>query len=213
MFKTIWNKYNNSLFLVLPLFSDIAENVKLSNSKKISYPFLSLCFEYGLENTYLFKEGQEGYQLHLVFNLDVLKDLGITNAYYYAFNERLIWSRHFDTCDRIEDKVIYTLNIPSVYHKDIDAIIEDRHKDVSPLYKAGLRVTFEEIPTSKSPITNLIVAGNIPSFIISKDKRLRKRINDFLFGESDSKEKREYGITADMPHWKPFSREKETLKL
>ena len=92
MLRNIWKKYNNSFVFILPMFNDITKGIGIKGAvPHIQYPFIELAVEYGLLNTYLYKNNKYNNILYLEFDKKLLNSSkNITSVKVNSILELLI---------------------------------------------------------------------------------------------------------------------------
>ena len=200
----IWGKSNISTLLVLPLFDDIAKGLMTKSQPHMFFPFIILAYEYGLERAYIFrKESRDYNKLYLLFNENVLVDLNLVDSEYFSLNERILEYRYLDDVEFIDEKIVYTFNIPGEFHSDIELITKSLYSKVSSNYKSKLRVIHKYIPKWKSELAHYIASKDISWAIVNKGRNLKAEMVDVL----------ETNFSNQQEFYSPFDPEKETLML
>lgn len=203
--EKIWNKFNISFILVLPLFKDIVSNIKSKDNHNISIH--SLFYEYGLINCYLLNNSSRYDKcLRLVFNKKTIIDCDLLDKVdkpVANLLDLIIGSEYFYTLKDIDNYIIIYLKIDSKWDKDIKLIMKSQYSKVSSEYKDY--VTYAGYYQLLSDdIVNYIYLKNIPAKILLKHQSLQDIIIEIFNIPKNS----------DLPEVFPeFSRVKETLDL
>lgn len=203
MIREIWKNVNISTLLILPVFDDIVKGTTTKKKPFAPFCFLSLCYEYGLQKAYLFREEDVSINhLHLVFNSSVLEDKGLTNSKYYSLVDRLVNCEYYERIERHKDFIIVTLKIPDKYREDVRIIISGNYSKVSEDYKQLLRVKYNVIPRWSHPIGTYLTKKNFAFSVVSKKTHLKEAMVDVIGDFPNAQEFYEY-----------FEKQKETLIL
>lgn len=203
--EKIWNKFNISFILILPLFKNILSSIKTIDNYNISIH--SLFYEYGLINCYLLNNKLEYDKcLRLVFDkkkvlvCDLLDKIDKPVA---SLLDLLISSEYFYTLKDLDNYIVVYLKIDSKWNKDISYIMKSQYSKVSTDYKNYIMYK-GMYSISSDEIINYLYLKNIPAKIIVKHQSLQDAIIDIFNMSKDS----------ELPEVFPeFSREKEALIL
>lgn len=200
--EQVWKHVNVSTLLVLPLFDDITMGVKTRLKPQIGFPFLLVAYEYGLINSYLFRNNDAfNGRLYAAFQSIVQEDQRLTSSDYYSLNEQIIDSVYCIEAVESDDRVIYELKIPEEFIEDVHLIIEGKYSKVSRNYKEHLRIKQRFIPKWKSLLAHYICKENIPYSIVSKAKHLKVEMEIVM----------DTVFSSDQEFYIRFSQEKETV--
>lgn len=203
MIREVWKTVNISTLLILPIFDDIVKGSTTRKKPFVPFCFLSLCFEYGLQKAYLFREEDVSTDhLYLVFDSTVLEDKKLTNSSYYSLSDRLINCKYYERIERHYDYIIVTLRIPEHYKQDVRTIISGNYSKVSKEYKELLRVKYVVVPRWNHPISTYLIRKNFAYGVVSKNTHLKKEMANVLGDFPTQQEFYEY-----------FEKQKETLIL
>lgn len=141
------------------------------------------------------------YQIHLVFDKqEVCKKSSIYGSHFHSCSELIIENPLYDSLFINNSYIIYTLNIPKEYHKDIDVIMTSRYSKVSKEYKDCLRVTSTRIANLGHVFTH-ILSGNYSYFIVNKQDKILKLLGEVV----------EENIPKDAEIYDQFDKAKETV--
>ncbi len=167
--RDLWNNVNVSSVFILPLFNDIMESDDFVTTQIMA--------TYGLINSYIYNDRfNNPYMLHLEFDKKyVFKKNKMSDDYRFCINDVIIDSKHFDSLCVKDKTVIYSLNIPKKYHKDIDIILTSEYSKVSNEYKEKVKVNKEFIylPLGKPSYQDSICSYNLPYYVCTKDDFLK----------------------------------------
>jgi hypothetical protein len=174
--REIWERYNVSTLLVLPIYSHICKQNTYKKNKKIKMPFIQICLESGLQNTYL---TEDRFLIH--FDRSVMKEHFIINSDSYSLSELIIASKYFDKIVvSDENQIVYSLFLPDKYLTDFEFIRQSRYSRVSLEYKNELLITQNTVALLKNELSNNISRYNLPYSIATKSKHLRKDLVSYL---------------------------------
>lgn len=182
MLRDIWKNFNVSLVMVLPIFWKITDDI-FSKKENIKYPFSQLVFEYGLLNTFLFRNQKFTGELYLLFDKQKFtNNLGITRSKYFSMCELLLDSEYINTCELYNDYVLIGLKIPKKYHEDIGAIIRGKYTETSKEYKDELylkkRLTY--IPDSVNEIGRYIIINDLAFAISIRSPHIKEELESVI---------------------------------
>lgn len=177
----LWRKYNVSMILVLPLFKDIIENIKIKGSYKLNIQ--GIFYDAGMINTFLLDENHKyNGNLRIVFNHD-----SILNYKLYDQNgneiaslmELLISSEYFKDVKIIDSYLIISLKINEKWNKDIKQIIKSKYTEVSADYKEYVKYKGIYLK-HKNKTINYLYLSNIPAKILLKHSTLEVLIQQLF---------------------------------
>lgn len=181
MLREIWNKYNVSTIFVLPLFWDITANVMSSIKGGLKIPFIQLAIEYGLENTYLYKNKRFDGNLYLKFNKEeFLKNKHLTSSPYYSICELIVDCKYFNSIELVGDKVIIGLHIPDRFLSDILLIENGLYSKLSPTYKEEIKLKQKTVPITPNTLAMYISTKNLGYSISSKNPNIKQELEKEL---------------------------------
>jgi len=176
--EKIWNTYNISFILILPIFNKIFHGIKSKNNHNISvYTLFSKC---GLINTYLLNDkGKYNNNIRLLFDKKLLLscnikedvDKPVTNLLDILTN-----SEYFSTLIEMDDYIVIFLNIGDFWEKDIQLIMNSEYSKVSDEYYNYV-IHKGIYSLAENDIINYIFIKNIPAKIIKKHEDLEKQIH------------------------------------
>lgn len=189
MIRNIWKKYNISTIMILPIFKDITKNIR-NKTGVIQFPFIQLCLEYGLINTYLYKRDKFDNKLYLRFKKEeFIKNKKLTNSKYTSLCELIIDCNYYANLEIINDDIIIGLHIPIEYLPDINLIIEGKYSKVSEQYKQEINLNQANVPVSYNPEIIYIMTMNLAYGISIKSNIIRKDLEkEFKVTISDEEE-------------------------
>lgn len=202
--KDIWGKVNVSTLLVFPLFSELGKDLYAAKSR-IKFPILQVAYEYGLLKTFLFSElSKVDDALHIAFDKEiVLRKMKLTNSLYYSLSELIIDSSSFKELAIYNDCIIYSLQIPEKWKKDVDLIKQGKYYHVSEECKERLRIKerFPSKPFVKNELGHFIIEKNLPYAIVMKARKLREDIENII----------DHRIPPEQEYFDIVNETKETL--
>lgn len=170
--REIWKKYNVSTLLVLPIYSDICKNSKLILDKRVVIPFIQLCLECGLEQTYLEED-----RFILKFDSKVIDKNELTETTGFSLAEAIIGSDFFA---EILAEGVFSLSLPQKYLNDLNLIRDSKYSKLSLEYKRKLMISQESVAILSNELSNSIVIYNLPYSIVVRAKHLRKELSNAL---------------------------------
>lgn len=173
--REIWNKYNVSALLVLPIYSSICKDTRLKKDRKVSVPFLQLCFEMGLKQTYLHED-----EFIVEFDKRVIEKNDLTEAVGFSLTEAFLASDYFIKVHVNDNSIFFFLSLRNEFKEDLDLIRTSKYSSVSPEYKKELMVSQGNIAILSNELSNNIVAYNIPYSIAMKAKHLKRDLSKSL---------------------------------
>lgn len=181
MLREVWKKYNKSFLLILPLFWELTKGVRnlYSNAE---YNVSQLLLEYGLINTYLYREKPvyDG-KLHLVFDKKLfIKKFYEINTPYYSLCELILDFKYFDGFHMDTDYIVITLNLPAWANKDIEIIEKSKYSKVGEEYRNAVTTKQSTVPKSSTELIDFIARSNFASGIIERTKIMKERLEDVL---------------------------------
>lgn len=188
LLKEVWGNYNISTVMVLPLFWKISHDV-LSKREGIRFPFLQLAFEYGLINTFLFKDGVMDGNLYLLFKKeDILKNLELTRSDHLSLFDLISSSEYYSYLENIDNFVLIGLKIPSQYLSDIDKIIAGKYSEISKEYKNEiyLKNKYTHIPITNHKVAVYMLTNDLAYAISIKALHLKRDLDEALGIDLDS---------------------------
>lgn len=206
MLRKVWKTFNVSTILILPLFWDITSNV-IAKSKKhsgVRIPFIQLCIEYGLKNTYLYKNKKFNGVLYLVFDKEHFnQNKNLTTSKYISICELLVDCEYFYDIEITNDEVIVGLTIPKRFLGDIVLIEQGLYSKVSSIYKEEIRIKQDIVPITPNELALYVSSKNIGYFICIKHRSIKEQL------EKELKTK----INEDNEYYEKFSSKKENLTI
>lgn len=213
MIRKIWKRYNVSTILILPIFNDITDNILYKTEKgkilDIKFPFNQLCIEYGLLNTFLYRNNKRQFngKFYLVFDKKkVNKNMEMTNSTYHSITELIIDSDYFETMYIKNDVIVFVLTIDEKIHNDIKLIEQNKYSKVSNRYKNLVKIKQKRIPM-KQGVTNIygsyINRNDLGYAICMKAVHIRKEIENFL----------QNSVNKEKEFFVEFVKHKEVLSI
>jgi hypothetical protein len=206
------------LIMILPIFWKITKSIK-SKREGILYPFTQLAFEYGLLNTYLYKDSKFTGHLHLLFDKErFVKNIGITTSYYFSICELLADCEYYDGLQISNDYVLISLKIPEEFKRDVSIIESGAYSKVSKKYKEELwvRKRVTNVPVTRNDFGTYIICNDLAYAITVKDPYIKEEIEDIL-GVSLNADEAEYlsGLNKEKENFVPgiLHNSKELLKV
>ena len=176
MLEKIWRTFNTSCLLVLPIYSRILKDNAYKKNKNIKIPFIQLCLELGLIQTYLEDDYILLFDKKKVMSEDLIIDSNST-----SFSEIIISCEYFQKMVYVDDEYIaYSLSIPDNYKTDIRFIKNSKYSKVSKEYKSELLITQNKIMNLSNKLSNSITSYNIPYGVVSRSKHIGKSIIDIF---------------------------------
>lgn len=206
MLRQIWKKYNVSTVIILPLFWDITTNIISSNKKHngLRIPFIQLCIEYGLKNTYLYKNKKFTGNLYLVFDKkEFNKDKKLTTSKYKSMCELLLDCNYFSEIEITSDEVIIGLEIPKRFLGDIIVIEQGMYSKVSPVYKEEIKIKQKLVPITSNELAMYISKKNLGYSICNRHILIKQELERQL----------KIKIDETSEYYEKFSARKENLEV
>jgi hypothetical protein len=216
--RNILKKFNVSLIMILPLFWRITQSVK-SRREGVVYPFVQLAFEYGLLNTFLYKESKFDGNLYLLFDREkFIKNIGITNSLYFSICELVVDSPYYNRMEIYNDYILIGLKIPDEYLTDIPIVESGLYSKLSPEYKDELfiRKKVQSVPVSRSGYGTYILCNDLAYAISVKDLYIKEELDDIIGTNLNPKTAEFYSkFDEEKENFVPsiVSSSKELLKL
>lgn len=205
--EKIWKNFNISFILILPLFSNILNNIKSRDGYKLSVH--SLFYQYGLKNCYLLNsKGEYTGHIRLLFDKKSILDSTLFNAINKPINSLLdliINNKYFYNLKVFDNDVIIYLKIDKKWEKDIQKIINSQYSQVSNEYKETVLYKGDYQLTNNN-IINYLYLKNIPAKILIKHDSLQKDIKN-IFNYNKTK----YGELDEV--FPKFNNSKESLNI
>lgn len=136
MVREIWNKFNVSTILILPLFHNIISNIRSTKNEKLN--ILGFFIENGLINTYLFNHwyrNEEYHTLSLLFDSEKINNTLIIKQKYPSLLDIIINSEEFLGLTTMDNNVLLTLKINPKWSDDINKIVDGLYSETSNEYK------------------------------------------------------------------------------
>lgn len=199
MLRNIWKNFNVSLVMVLPLFWKITDDIRWKREKKIKYPFMQLAFEYGLLNTFLYRDSKFTGNLYLLFDREIFnRSMTVTDSKYYSLCELLVDCEYFNGLEVHNDYIVVLLRIPDKFHNEINTIMRGKYSELSSEYKDELyfKKKFSFIPKSDNETGVYIITNDLAYAISIKAQHLRDQLEDIIGAISDTTES-EFYIAPD----------------
>ncbi len=201
MIRDVWKKFNVSTILIAPLFDEITNNVFAKYNQKLKIPFIQLCIEYGLKNTYLYKNKKHDGCLYFVFDKrDFISDRQLSTSCYKSMCELLTDCKYFQNLEITSEEVIIGLTIPEKFLIDIIVIQEGAYSKVSEEYKKKLRITQTHIPKTPNDLARYVARSNLGYCIVSKHPSVKASLEKLL-----------KTTLKDGEYYEKFSEKKENL--
>ncbi len=199
MIRKIWKKFNVSTIMILPLFWNATEHI-IARKSKVRFPFIQLCIEYGLINTYLYKNGKYDNKLYLEFDKEEFtKDKNLTTSPYTSILELLINYNMYAGLEMNNDTVLIALHIPVEFREDIKIIEESKYSKLSDEYKSELHIKQNSVPLTKNEFAMYVASKNLGYAISMKSDNIKKEIEKEL----------KMTITRDDEYYERFNKVKE----
>lgn len=179
--REIWRQVNVSSILILPLYSAIAKKA-LFIAINEPYPFVQLCFDNGLINTYLFKNNNRSCEnFYMVFNKDSVLLPGLwKNIPYKSLNELIIDCPYFLDLELNSNLIIYTLKFPENFKKDIEKITKSNYSNLSKEFEESIKINARKIVQGKSVVGFELTKRNLGMAIIKKSAKLQKELEEVV---------------------------------
>jgi len=197
MIKKVWQNFNVSTVVVLPLFNYLTKNVYFKSPTKevittTVFPFNQLCIEYGLIDCFLYKDMSKKFDgnLYLVFDKKrANKNLNITNSVHHCIIDFIVNFKETEYIKFTKNVVILGIRIPEEYHNDIKLIEESKYSEVSENYKMGLKIKNSRVPKIDGLLNSLGSYINIKDLgyaIVIKANHIKKSLEEALDQEINS---------------------------
>lgn len=178
----IINNINISTIMILPTFQSILDEYNNKKSRNAIYTVVTLFYEYGLMNCYLYDslENDHNLTLKLVFNKEKLMTKIIDNKKsYFSLFDIITLSTCFVKLENLnEEEVVIYLKIDKKWEEDIKLIEQSNYSKVSNEYKECIK--FEpnkRIELSSNKDANTIVLENLAANIAYKTQNLINAVN------------------------------------
>ena len=211
MVREIWNKFNVSTILILPLFYNIISNIRSNKNEKLN--ILGFFIENGLINTYLFNyyyRNENYHTLSLLFNSEKINSTLIIKQKYPSLLDIIINSEEFLGLTNLGDNVLLTLKIDPKWDYDINKIIEGLYSEVSDGYKKEI-VFKGSVKDSKDEMANYIFVNNLPARIVYKSKKLEDALLEIFTDRNDKvKDVKNY---LEGEYYENFNKFKESINI
>lgn len=200
--REIWNTYNVSTILILPLFSHIIDNIRTNKNEKLN--IIGFLLENGLVNTFLFnsRSNSKYYTLTLSFTEELVINTLNIKQLYPSLLDILINSKEFEYIFHKDGKVNIVLKIDNKWDSDIANIVASRYSHVSNEYKEA--ILFKGVCKDSGPISNYIHINNIPARIVYKSKKLENVLIDLFYEPKDK-------AAINGEYYELFDKVKETI--
>lgn len=200
-------KTNVSTLFILPIFSDIVENV---DYKLTTAPFslTQLAYEYGFIKSFCYSyTSKDNNSLFLVFDKEeVKKPMVKTTKPSQTLNNLLIACKYFNDLFIVDNLCIYNLAIPPEYYDDVAFIKKGQYSKVSDqyLHKLLFKVVINK-GLVKSELAHKITQQNVAYAVCLKRPRIKQEIEK-AFTVKDA-----FKLSDDVEYYQKFSTVKETL--
>lgn len=187
--REVWNKYNVSTIMVLPLFWKVNENIYAKGGAKLKFPFVQLVFEYGLLNTYLYRNNKYKKSLFLLFDREIFSTpRNITDSKYNSMAELLFDSEYYQGLEVSENLVIIRLKIPGQFLDDIQYIENSEYSKLSKEYKKEIQIKGTRrkrgmtVPKDDSlnELAHYMATNNLGNAIARKALHIKKELEELL---------------------------------
>ena len=181
----VWKNCNDSMVFLLPLLSPKNKKFITKTYPQIEFSFLQICFDYGLINTFLFrneneKTGNQHNSLYVLFNRSlVTSSLTKTTIFNSSLHNVLVNSGYFKTISSFGQNLkysLYEMQIPEKFVTDIKTILKSNYSKVSSSYQNYVRITGKDLPFNSHPLGLYMSVNNMPYSITNKSTFLRKEI-------------------------------------
>lgn len=194
LIRDIWKKVNASCVLVLPLYNK-SINKFTHTAQNLPYMFQQICFDFGLQNTYLYNDinrCDKPTHLHLVFDSQALsaplksnlKEHGV-NSKYYSLSEAIIDCDYFEDCFMYNGVTVFSLRIPEEFKEDIILITESKYSKVSSKYKEYISPIVGRVFKRSSELGYFLVKKTIATKVVKQSKVLKDELSLLLNTEID----------------------------
>ena len=181
MIRDVWRKYNVSTIFVLPLFWDITLNVVSSIKGSLKIPFTQLAIEYGLENTFLYRNKRFDGHLYLQFSRDFFcENKQLSSSVYYSICELLVDCKYFSTIEILNDKILVGLKIPDRFLSDIILIEQGLYSKLSVSYKEEIKIKQATVPITPNKLAMYISTKNLGYSISQKNASIKEELEKEL---------------------------------
>ncbi len=199
MIKEIWNKYNISTLLILPIFNDILDNITSKQGHR--YTLHGLLFNNGLKLAYLYEADDpenSSNTLKLLLNRSKIFEKVNAGRKYYSLLDILINSSHYSHLrDYNEDYIVVYLKIPDEFLDDVNKIVNYKYSTVSNLYKGRILLEGDVLLTEDETI-NYIILKNFSARIVNKSRDLLELLSEFFSTPQSFIENNEYFFSFDI---------------
>ena len=191
-------KTNVSTLFILPMFSDIVENV---DYKLTTAPFslTQLAYEYGSIKSFCYSYTSKDKEL-------VKQPMVKTTKPSQTLNNLLISSKYFNDLFITDNLCIYNLGIPPEFYDDVASIKRGQYSKVSDqyLHKLLFKVVINK-GLVKSELAHKITQQNVAYAVCLKRPRIKQEIEK-AFTVKDA-----FKLSEDVEYYQKFSTVKETL--
>jgi len=201
MLRKIWKKYNNSFVFILPLFNDITKHIEIRDTN-ISYPFIELAVEYGLINTYLYKNNKYQNCLYLQFDREKLNtNKLITNKKINSLLELLLCSEYYDGFF-IDGDVYVSFKIDKKYNNDIDLIENSNYSKVSDDFRKKIDIGQKMVAKCSDIECEYIAKYNLGYNICKKSPIVKEMLESELHVKIDKEQELYEKFNKKKENWK-----------
>lgn len=211
MVREIWNKFNVSTILILPLFHNIISNIRSTKNEKLN--ILGFFIENGLINTYLFNHwyrNEEYHTLSLLFDSEKINNTLIIKQKYPSLLDIIINSEEFLGLTTMDNNVLLTLKINPKWSDDINKIVDGLYSETSNEYKKEI-IFKGSVKDSKDEMANYIFVNNLPARIVYKSKKLEDALLEIFTDRSDKiKDVKNY---LEGEYYVNFNKAKESINI
>lgn len=197
---------NVSTIMILPIFQSILNEYNKKKSRNAVYTVITLFYEYGLQNCYLYDNVDPIYNstLKLVFNKEkLMTKIKDNKKSYFSLFDIITLSSFFVKLEELSsDEVIIYLRIDKKWEEDVRLIEQSNYSKVSKEYKEAIKFDSKyNVELSSNKDANTIVIENLGANIAYKTKELQESINKLY----DTK------VNNVEEVYKKFDKNKETI--
>jgi len=207
MIREIWNKYNVSTVLILPIFHNIISNIRTDKNEKVN--ILGFFIENGLINTYLLNKYYRDTSYHtlsLLFDRNLANNALNIKQKFPTLLDVIVNSKEFKGVSYMGDNILLTLKIDSKWDNDINKIIDGMYSSVSDEYKK--EVVFKgQVRDAADAMANFIHINNLPARIFYKSKKLEDALLEIFLDTSDKKK----DLKIEGEYYENFNKLKENV--
>lgn len=179
MIRLVWNRYNVSTVMVLPLLKDIFKNI-ISIDKKHYLSIYDILHRGGFINSFLYYKGEYNNTIKLSFKRDkILGNLNVSGQCFNIFN-LLFNCKQFKDIKILEKEVIIFLEIDNIWKNDIIKIEESNYSSTSLNFKKYVTTDKNKKYLSSGDKLIDFMSNTLCGSIVYKDVDLLKEIQSLL---------------------------------